>query len=249
MIDIHSHLIPGVDDGSPSQEVSLRVLNSFVRKGVTRVVCTPHLDASRSAAPPFDEYREKLEALREAAPPGVQLDQGWEIMLDTPGTDLTAPELALAGSRALLVEFTRGGVPRGGTAELRRIIRSGRVPILAHPERYFGCTLEMVSEWREMGTVIQTDVSVLLGRGVPAKFARSMLEHGLVDILASDNHGDERSLAAALPWLSEEGASDSHLELLTRVNAELVLSNEDPMPVPPLRQKGVVAAFKRLLGS
>ena len=133
MIDIHSHLIPGVDDGSPSIEVSVRVLEKFASQGIEWLVCTPHLDASRASQAPYAEYRELLSDLRDAAPPTVQLLQGWEIMLDAPGADLTAPELAIEGSRALLVEFARGGVPRGGTAELRRIVRSGRIPILAHP--------------------------------------------------------------------------------------------------------------------
>jgi protein-tyrosine phosphatase len=245
MIDIHSHLIPGVDDGSPSIEVSVRVLEKFAAQGIEVLVCTPHLDASRASQAPYDEYREILAALRAESPEAVQLVQGWEIMLDAPGADLTAPELALGGSRALLVEFARGGVPRGGTAELRRIVRSGRTPILAHPERYFGCTIDMVREWREIGTVIQTDVSVLLGRGMPADFARAMLEQGLIDILASDNHGDDRSLAAAKDWLLERDGQDQ-IELLTRENAQRVLANEDPVPVPPLRAKGIVGAVKRL---
>ena len=245
MIDIHSHLLPGVDDGSPSIEVSVRVLTKFAAQGLQVLVCTPHLDASRSATAPYDEYQQILAGLRAAAPPDVELRQGWEIMLDAPGADLTAPELALSGSRALLVEFARGGVPRGGSAELRRIIRSGRTPILAHPERYFGCTLDMVREWREMGTVIQTDVSVLLGRGVPADFARSMLEHGMIDILASDNHGDERSLAVARDWLVERNG-EAQVDLLTRINASRVLANEDPVPVPPLRTQGLLGAVKRI---
>ena len=103
----------------------------------------------------------------------------------------------------------------------------------------------MVREWREIGTVIQTDVSVLLGRGAPADFARSMLELGLIDILASDNHGDDRSLAVAVDWLAERGGEEQ-VELLTRVNAQRVLGNEDPVPVPPLRAKGIVGAVKRL---
>jgi protein-tyrosine phosphatase len=226
-------------------DVSVRVLTKFAAQGLEVLVCTPHLDASRSANAPFEEYRQILEALRAVAPADVELRQGWEIMLDTPGTDLTAPELTLGGSRALLVEFARGGIPRGGSAELRRIIRSGRTPILAHPERYYGCTLDMVREWREMGTVIQTDVSVLLGRGVPADFARAMLEAGFIDILASDNHGDDRSLAVAREWLIEHNG-ELQVDLLTRTNASRVLSNEDPVPVPPLRTQGLVGALKRI---
>jgi len=246
VIDIHTHLLPGVDDGSPSFDVSLAVLERFADQGVTTLVCTPHLNASQAASAPAAYHRELLAELQRRGPAGLELKLGWEIMLDAPNVDLTAPELALGGSRAVLVEFTRGGLPRGATAELRRIARSGRTPILAHPERYFGCTLEAVREWRAMGVVIQTDASVLMGRGVPAELARDMLAEGLIDILASDNHGDARSLASVEQWLRERGGEEQ-ITLLTHANAECVLGDEDPIPVPPLRQ-GLMSRVKRLFG-
>ncbi|WP_396208265.1 tyrosine-protein phosphatase [Gemmatimonas sp.] len=246
MIDIHTHLLPGVDDGSPSFDVSVPVLERFAEEGVTTLVCTPHLNASQVTAAPVAHHHALLEELQRRGPAALALKLGWEIMLDAPNVDLSAPELTLGGSRALLVEFTRGGLPRGATAELRRIARSGRTPILAHPERYFGCTLEAIREWRAIGVVIQTDASVLMGRGVPAELARAMLAEGLIDILASDNHGDSRSLAAVHEWLLERGG-DEQLTLLTHTNAECVLNDEDPLPVPPLRP-GLLARVKRLFG-
>jgi len=246
VIDIHSHLLPGVDDGSPSLDVSVPVLERFAQDGVTVVICTPHLNASQATSAPYAEHLRILAELRRHAPAIPELRLGWEIMLDAPGIDLTAPELSLAHSRALLVEFTRGGIPRGASVELRRITRSGRTPILAHPERYFGCTVELVREWRDLGVVIQTDTSVLLGRGVPSEMARSMLTHGLIDVLASDNHGDHRSLASARSWLTERGA-EAQIDLLTRVNAARLLADEDPLPVPPL-PSGLLGRLKRLFG-
>lgn len=244
MIDIHSHLLPGVDDGSPSVEVSVPVLEAFGAQGLDTLVLTPHLNASQAHSAPRARYLEILGDLLKSAPPKPALQLGWEIMLDEPGVDLTSPDLTLGKSRALLVEFARGGVPRQGSAELRRIARSGRTPILAHPERYFGCSSEHVREWRKLGVVIQTDVSVLLGRGAPADLAREMLAFGLIDILASDNHGDTRSLAAGRDWLGEHGASAEQIDLLTHINAERVLDDEDPMPVPPL--KSLHGPLKRL---
>lgn len=246
MIDIHTHLLPGVDDGSPSFDVSVPVLQRFAESGVTTLVCTPHLNASQAAAAPLASHQELLAELQHRAPVGLELRLGWEIMLDSPNVDLTAPSLGLGGSRAILVEFTRGGVPRGATAELRRITRSGRTPVLAHPERYFGCTLDAVREWRRLGVVIQTDASVLMGRGVPADLARGMLAEGLIDILASDNHGDSRSLASVQEWLLERGGEEQ-VTLLTHANAECVLGDEDPIPVPPLRP-GLMDRMKRLFG-
>lgn len=247
MIDIHSHLLPGVDDGSPSIEASVPVLRRFEEEGVEMLVLTPHLNASQASAAPIERHREILEELRRAAPALPELRLGWEIMLDAPGADLAAPELTLAGSRALLVEFSRGGLPRGATAELRRLCRAGRVPVLAHPERYYGCTIEMVQEWRAIGVVIQTDVSVLMGRGAPAEFAARMLHAGYIDILASDNHGDARSLAAAAPWLRAHGAGDEQVELLVSGNAALLLADEELIPVPPVAP-GLLDRVKRLLG-
>ena len=246
MIDIHSHLLPGVDDGSPSIDVSVPVLQRFARDGVSLLVCTPHLNASHATNAPYDRYVEILTGLKAAAPDMPDLHLGWEIMLDSPGVDLTAPMLTLGNSRALLVEFARGGLPRGATQEMRRIIRSGRTVVLAHPERYFGCTLDIVREWRELGVVIQTDASMLSARGAPGEIARGMLADGLIDVLASDKHGDHRSLGNARAWLLEKGGKEQ-VELLTTTNAGLILDDEDPLPVPPLRP-GLIDKFKRLFG-
>ncbi len=249
MIDLHTHLLPGVDDGSPSVEVSQPILEQFRAEGVTRLVCTPHLNASQAALAPFDAHQALLASLQGAVgDQGPVLGLGWEIMLDQPGADLTDLGLTLCASRALLVEFSIGGIPRGALQELRRIARSGRTPILAHPERYFGCTVEHVRDFRKAGVVIQTDVSVLLGRGGPSELARDLLAAGLVDILASDNHGDRRSLAAGARWLTEQGATEAQVQLLTHRNAELVLADEDPEPVPPFATGGAFRRVRRMFG-
>ena len=247
MIDVHSHLLPGVDDGSPSVEVSVPVLDDFVRCGVETLVCTPHLDASRAGEAPWDRHVEILGTLRAAAPAGIRLELGWEIMLDRPGCDLTAPELSLGGARAVLVEFPRAYLPVGTADELYRIRRSGVVPVVAHPERYYGCTVDTVRGWREAGAVIQTDATMLLAHGPMTELAKDLLAAGLIDCLASDNHGDRRSLAAARVWLEEMGA-DEHAHILTHSNAARVLANEPPIPVPPLPLgRGVIHRLRELL--
>jgi protein-tyrosine phosphatase len=246
MIDIHSHLLPGVDDGSPSVEVSRPVLERFVAEGVECLVCTPHLLASRAHSAPYERNLDMLETLRAAVPLGPELRLGWEIMLDAPNVDLRAPHLGLGGSRALLVEFPRTSVPASAAAELFRLRSSGRVPVLAHPERYWGCTVEKVAEWREAGAVIQLDTAGLIGRGSMATISRALLEAGLVDLFASDNHGDSRSLATARDWLLDV-ATPEHASLLTSVNARRVLDGEPVLPVPPLpRASGVFARLREL---
>ncbi|HEX6964576.1 MAG TPA: CpsB/CapC family capsule biosynthesis tyrosine phosphatase [Gemmatimonadaceae bacterium] len=232
MIDIHSHLLPGVDDGSPSVEASLPVLERFGQQGVDVLVCTPHLRASDAPRVAADVYTEIFATLVNAAPATPALKLGWEIMLDVPGVDLRPPHLHLGGSTAALVEFPRMHVPPGSERELLRIRMSGVVPVLAHPERYHRCTVERVDEWRSVGAVIQVDAAMLFGNAPMCRLARSLLEEGLVDCIASDNHGDSRSLHAAREWLVEIGAEDQ-AQLLTHTNAERLLANQPLIPVPP----------------
>ncbi len=243
MIDLHSHLLPGVDDGSPTVAKSVPVLKRFADQGVECVVLTPHLTASRAAHAPHARHAALLDELRAAVPNGPELKLGWEIMLDEPNVDLRARELSLGESTAVLVEFPRVAVPARAAVELSRIRASGLVPVLAHPERYWGCTPAKVTEWRAAGAVIQMDVSSLAGRGTIVATSRALLAEGLVDCFSSDNHGDSRSLAAARDWLLEH-ATPAHAELLTRTNAQRLLHDEPILPVPPLRRTG--SMFSRL---
>jgi protein-tyrosine phosphatase len=235
MIDLHSHLLPGVDDGSPSVAKSVPVLERFGAQGVECIVLTPHLTASKAASAPYERHLEILESLRAAAPAVPELRLGWEIMLDEPNVDLRSRRLSLGGSSAILVEFPRAAVPARAAVELSRIRMSGVIPVLAHPERYWGCSVDRVAEWRAAGAVIQMDVASLAGRGTIAAIARALLEAGLVDCFSSDNHGDSRALATGRDWLLAE-ATPEHAELLTRTNAQRLLNDELPLPVPPLRR-------------
>ena len=235
MIDLHTHLLPGVDDGSPSVDNSARVLSRLLGDGYTDVACTPHLDASRALHAPVEPYARRLDELRRAAPAGIVLHSGFEIMLDEPGCDLTLPGLSLGGSKAVLVELPRLPISSHSTDELMRLRASGVIPVLAHPERYEGITIDKLHIWRDIGVIIQGDALMLLSSGAKAEFARQMLTEGLVDILASDNHGDSRSLGTVRLWMHEVGG-DRHAKILMEHNPRHVLDDEMLEGVPPLHE-------------
>ena len=234
MIDLHTHLIPGVDDGSHTIEQSVEVLEKFARQGVTAVCCTPHLRASDIEDPGCDEMDAILGDLVDAAPPSPTLHRGFEIMLDVPDPKLSDRCLGLAGSRYVLVEFGRM-VPADASVEvLARLVAQGVVPVLAHPERYAVCTPELAARWREAGAALQVDATTLLAESRRAERARALLEAGCGSIVASDNHGDGRSVAAAVEWLtSHSGAMQA--QLLAVDNPNSILHDTPLAPVPPLR--------------
>ena len=248
MIDHHSHLLPGVADGARTAADSLAVLEKFARDGVTVVACTPHLDASRAAEAPVKEHARLRGELQARMPQGITLVAGFEIQLDLPGADLTDPALHLGTSNAALVEFAGMTVPPNATRELYRLRQSGIIPVLAHPERYRGVTRAGVEEWRGVGAVMQVDTAMLFGRAPICRFARGLLENGLADCLASDNHGDTRSLASARRWLEEQGAQEQ-AELLTTTNPARLLANEIVLPVDPIpeAEEGMLARLRDLI--
>jgi protein-tyrosine phosphatase len=177
-----------------------------------------------------------LVELQQGAPPGMRLHPGFEIMLDRPGCDLRSAGLALGSSKAVLVEFPRVPLGPDSTDELMRLRASGVVPVIAHPERYSGISIDTLHIWRDFGVVVQGDALMLLQAGAKAEFSRLMLAEGVVDILASDNHGDRRSLGTVRLWLREVGG-ERQGRVLTEVNPARLLIDEALDRVPPLRER------------
>ncbi|HEY2805307.1 MAG TPA: CpsB/CapC family capsule biosynthesis tyrosine phosphatase [Gemmatimonadales bacterium] len=234
MIDLHTHLLPGVDDGSEQPEQSVAVLKRFEEQGVTAVCCTPHLKASEFADAPCDDMDQLLGELIAVAPPAPRLVRGFEIMLDVPAPIFHDRCLTLNRTRYALVEFGRL-VPADASVEaLSRIVEQGIIPVLAHPERYACCNLEMGQRWREAGALLQLDATTLLGDSKRAERARDLLGAGYGTIIASDNHGDGRSLAAAVEWMQSHGAREQ-ARLLAYENPGAILSDGPVMIVPPVR--------------
>jgi protein-tyrosine phosphatase len=127
LADIHTHVIPSVDDGAPDLDSALATLQGLFDSGVTTVVGTPHLNASN----PEGKRRTRAdqmwpELVRATADrlPELRMHRGYEIQLDTPDLDLSDPDLRLAGSRFALVEFLAFTVPTRSAEVLGRISQS-----------------------------------------------------------------------------------------------------------------------------
>jgi protein-tyrosine phosphatase len=247
VIDLHSHLLPGVDDGSRSVEQSVRVLERFASQGVQGVCLTPHLAASQSGSGVPESHERAFEALTASAPPGVTLYRGAEIMLDRPLDSRVADDrrLTINRSRYVLVEFPRVVLSQTIEHALSLVVTIGLVPLLAHPERYRCCRVENVRRWKALGALMQVDGPTLLSPRSRGDRARELLEHGLADIAAGDNHGDERSLRTVYDALvAQEGLLQA--ELLISKNPQAIVEDRPLEAAGPLLWK--VSFADRLRG-
>lgn len=234
MIDLHSHLLPGVDDGSRSLEQSVQVLNRMADAGITGICLTPHLEASRAHLGIPPAYDAAFATLRAAAPQRVTLSRGVELMLDRhlPPEAATNRELTLGRSRYLLVEFTRMAAPLSVGRAVANIVSQGLIPLVAHPERYACCSPAVAADWKSAGALLQVDANTLFmprGRG---DRARHLLAAGLADVLAADNHGDDRSVSAPFVSICEQGG-EVQADLLLVKNPAAILADQLTEDVPP----------------
>ena len=196
MIDIHTHVLPGIDDGSRDLRTSMRMLMMAYKYGTRRVIATPHFRGDRYTATPDQIYR-LTEQLNENRPTvGLQdlkVYPGNEILYDSRTSRYLREGrvLGLADTTYALIEF----MPYVAEEEVRRAVMdirmSGFRPVIAHVERYDQLEMDpdILYDLREQGARIQINASSLEGK-VKRRILRTMKE-GLIDFVASDGHGLE----------------------------------------------------------
>lgn len=260
LVDIHSHLVPGVDDGARSVSAVLQSVERMTRVGIRRIVTTPHLRASLSLEPEALEHRlsEVDAAFAEAATavksalPEVEFVRGHEVMIDVPEPDLSDPRLRLAGTQFVLVEWPRLHVPPGTPRVLRWLRDQGWWPVIAHPERYMGVpeNPDILRRWKDAGAYLQVNYGSFVGRygAGPQDLAYRIVEAGFADYLASDFHGHSGlKIYKREAWEAlEPRDSAGTLETLCRANPSRLLDGLAPLPVMAL--PGGSRLFERIRG-
>lgn len=240
MIDLHSHLLPGVDDGSRSVSQSVAVLGEMSQKGVRAICLTPHLTIKELSPSLLDQRLARdddvFRDLSAVSPPAIELYRGAELMLDAPfDSEMRVPaSIRLGESRYLLVEFPPALSAHAIRGLLSLVVEKGFTPVVAHPERYPASSASEVFRWRDLGCAIQVDATTLQSsRGGRAARARSLVAEGLADILAADNHGDSRSVRSAWDFLVQRGAV-AQAERLIELNPAAILGDRALEPVAPV---------------
>lgn len=194
MIDMHTHVLPSVDDGAKDEKMSSEMLARAKDAGVSSIVCTPHVYR------PQDHERNRLAipaARKLAHAQGIRLFGGCEFnyrALIKTGIDRVGG-FCLAGTKCLLLEFSNDHLVPGWEPLLSDLVEAGYLPIIAHPERYSYVQRDigLAEGMLELGCELQLDAGGLLSNMFSAerKTARKMLEQGMVSYIASDAHRPE----------------------------------------------------------
>ena len=245
MIDLHSHLLPGVDDGSRSVQQSLGVLEELQRQGVTHLCLTPHVSASKAGDGVPEPHDRAFEALAPHVPYGIKLLRGAEVMMDKPLPAVVADrrDLTINRTRYILIEFPRLVTAQTVAQAIAGVTGIGLIPLVAHPERYSCCTPALVGPVESGRRRDAGGCDHALHAPHPRERARDLVANGLADILAADNHGDERSVAIAFEALKDQHGFMQGELLVTR-NPKAIISDGHVEPVPPLAVK--VSLLERL---
>ena len=198
MIDLHCHLLPGIDDGPENMEESLALAQSAVDQGITHVLCTPHHNNGRYENPKSSIIAAVAElqiALDEAQIPltvleGQEVRITGELIKDLNEDNLLFTDL---NDTYLLIEFPSGDVPAFSETLLFELRGMGKIPVIVHPERnrFFMEDPDRLIPFLEMGCLAQlTAPSIvgIFGKKIQ-KTAHEMVDRNLVQMVASDAHG------------------------------------------------------------
>lgn len=195
-LDIHSHILPGLDDGAPDIAASLQLVKGMYDMGIRKAVATPHIigDMYRNTPEIINAALVKLKAACAAENIQVQLSAAAEYMLDDYFMLLLRKKSALltVHQNIILTELSYLTPPDNLEEIAFELLTSGYKPIMAHPERYFYYHKNYDNFYRlkELGFLLQVNLLSLPGYyGVPfAKAAKFIMEKGLADLVGTDMH-------------------------------------------------------------
>lgn len=193
MVDIHCHILPGLDDGPDSLETSLEMAEAAIAEGITHVVATPHANDSFPFEPEL--IRKRCDELEARVGDRLQLLTGCDFHMSFENLQevQTDPSrFTINQKNYLLVEFADFAVPPSMDTALKELLMRGLRPIITHPERnpILVQNRTRVTGWVQGGCFVQVTAGSLLGRfGQRAqRAAEAWLDEGVVHFIASDAH-------------------------------------------------------------
>ena len=246
MIDIHAHILPGIDDGAEDMYDTLEMARMAADSGVDKIIATPHCNIPGMYGNYFgreyiDRYESVVRAVRKEKIP-IEILPGMEVFSteNLPELIVNHKIMPLNQSRYILMEFAFDEDPEFADSILKRVEEVGARPVIAHAERYefIQDYPQIAYQWRKRGYIIQVNKGSILGRfGRNAlRCAQQMLSHNLVSVMASDAHSPFRRT----PYLQDayevvcEQYSKKIADLLFQHNPARICTNQPILRLEPI---------------
>ncbi len=248
MIDLHCHLLPGIDDGAPDLDTALAMARMASADGITTCACTPHIHPGRYDNEAVGIARARDEFAGALADAGVELEL--TLGADARITPEMLPDLrsgripTLHGSRYFLCEPSHHVPLPGLPALVQRLLAAGYVPVITHPERlrYIDTHYQQFLDAARMGAWVQLTAGALTGRfgSRPQAAAQRLLQDGVVHLLATDAHntGNRAPLLAEGREAAAQLVGEEESWRLVRERPQAVLDNLPPGQVPAPGSRG-----------
>lgn len=242
LIDLHCHILPGIDDGAQDILCTKKMLEMSVKKGISNFVFTPHFYPERIDVYDFIQKRNlAVDQMKDIAKNlGIQFRIGAEVQFTPILDSLPLKELAFSGTNYLLLELLTLYEPPDVEGLIRRICNAGYIPILAHIERfpYIEQNPQLLYQWVKAGALVQVNAGWILNDSKARKRLNQYYHWNLVHVMASDTHSvikRPQNLADAYQILPVEMAADF------QANAKAIFEGKSinwKLPVKPRRFLG-----------
>lgn len=236
MIDIHMHLIPGVDDGAENMEMALAMMIRAKQQGILQIIATPHSEVFRYSKEGGKIIFKRLVDAAAKVCPDVKLYLGCEVYCEARIMDQVLEDLntgrypTMNGSEYVLMEFSMYVEPEGALSCVEAMVNAGYKPIIAHMERYrYLCdNMDLVNRFRALGALIQINVYSLFDEDKDSikNWARRLVQERKADFLGTDAHRTYHrppSAEMGLNWLYEN-ADQEYADAIAWGNAHTLLS-------------------------
>lgn len=241
MTDLHTHILPGMDDGPKTMPDAMALVERALLQGVDKLALTSHFHCETESVTAFLERREvAFAAMREVFPRELQLKCGCEAFFSPSLLTENVAELCLEGTKVLLLELPVLQRPAFLQEVLTGLTQRGITPLIAHAERYQYVAQDprILMDWVENGALIQVNAQSVLDGGL----ARKMIKWGLCHVVASDAHSIRHrpiNLRPALDTVAKLMGRDKARELES--NAAALFSGGAVLP-------GLIRMPKKVMG-
>lgn len=212
MVDMHSHVLPGIDDGAQTPQESIVLINKMMELGIKKIIATPHImaDYYRNTRETINGALDVLKAELVKEKIAIEIEAAAEHYFDeTFEKRIDDGELMLMGGKYVLFEFSFISQPQNTIPVIKKIIARGYQPILAHPERYPYMDMEKFKTLHDWGVNFQLNTISLTGYygKESKKIAENLIDHQMIDFISSDmhhpRHAEALQNALHMPYLKK----------------------------------------------